>query len=123
MLAKKTIAILMINAVVLNPSSVVSVEKKAHKMGSNVQATRTMETNSGALEDLHVSIMNMVHEKFLSSKLQKIFKNFFRENYSKSASRRWAWVCWCVGGVMSCCLRGEAWEGRGGLCFWLLARL
>lgn len=105
MLAKKTIAILMINAVVLNPSSVVSVEKKAHKMGSNVQATRTMETNSGALEDLHVSIMNMVHEKFLSSKLQKIFKIFFRENYSKSASRRWAW------------------EGRGGLCFWLLARL
>ena len=77
MLAKKTIAILMINAVVLNPSSVVSVEKKAHKMGSNVQATRTMETNSGALEDLPVSIMNMVHEKFLSSKLQKIFKFFF----------------------------------------------
>jgi len=62
-LAKKTIAILMINAVVLNPSSVVSVEKKAHKMGSNVQATRTMETNSGALEDLPVSIMNMKMER------------------------------------------------------------
>ena len=59
--AKKTIAILMTNAVVLNPSSVVPVEIKMEEMGSNVPATRTMVKPGGALEDLPVSIMNMVY--------------------------------------------------------------
>ena len=59
--AKKTIAILMTNAVVLNPSSVVPVEIKMEEMGSNVPATRTMVKTGGALEDLPVSIMNMVY--------------------------------------------------------------
>ena len=59
--AKKTIAILMTNAVVLNLSSVVPVEIKTEEMGSNVPATRTMVKPGGALEDLPVSIMNMVY--------------------------------------------------------------
>ena len=59
--AKKTIAILMTNAVVLNPSSVVPVEIKMEEMGSNVPATRIMEKTGGVLEDLPVSIMNMVY--------------------------------------------------------------
>ena len=58
---KKTIAILMTNAVVLNPSSVVPVEIKMEEMGSNVPATRTMVKPGGVLEDLPVSIMNMVY--------------------------------------------------------------
>ena len=58
---KKTIAILMTNAVVLNLSSVVPVEIKTEEMGSNVPATRTMVKPGGALEDLPVSIMNMVY--------------------------------------------------------------
>ena len=59
--AKKTIAILMTNAVVLNPSSVVPVEIKMEEMGSNVPATRTMVKPDDALEDLPVFIMNMVY--------------------------------------------------------------
>ena len=51
----------MTSAVVLNPSSVVPVEIKTEEMGSNVPATRTMVKPGGALEDLPVSIMNMVY--------------------------------------------------------------